>query len=55
MDNFLAKYLLMGLAAAVVTLITAPYSAEAFPAGAIEAAAKALENVFGRKEENAEK
>ncbi|KAL3209548.1 hypothetical protein MRX96_052333, partial [Rhipicephalus microplus] len=53
MDSFLAKYIFIGLAVALVTLTIAPYSAEAIPMGAVDAAAKAMENVFGR-EGNAE-
>ncbi|KAL3206923.1 hypothetical protein MRX96_039825 [Rhipicephalus microplus] len=54
MDSIFAKYFLVGLAAALVTLIIAPNSAGAIPPGVVENAANALSQAFGRNEESAE-
>ncbi|KAL3205989.1 hypothetical protein MRX96_040487 [Rhipicephalus microplus] len=53
-DSIFAKYFLLGLAAALVTLIIAPNNAGAIPPGVVETAANALSQAFGRNEESAE-
>ncbi|KAL3206922.1 hypothetical protein MRX96_039824 [Rhipicephalus microplus] len=54
MDSIFPKYLLLGLAAALVALIIAPNSASAIPLGVVENAANALSQAFGRNERNSE-